>query len=619
MFCSISYSQNCASLITTAKNYIDTYIVPNGTNAITGQRSNTALNYILTALKCTDTIRDLSFGKNATKDSFVIIYKGVRFSAKDSIGSGGGGGSGTVTSVSVATANGVSGTVANSTTTPTLTLTLGAITPTSVNGVVISTLATKTALNDTALALRNIRKVDTIYKKSTNRDLTYFKINGTEYSFKDSSGTSSAPSLQDVCNVSNSTSTDINTLDQFGNIITSLKNEGNAGTLTVATGDGSNEINIRSSGAYIDFKNGVNTLQVRSDNLSDNRNQQWADANGVHVMSVNGQTADNSGNVTLTTIGIDSSLFLNGFDLVFASRDFLPTDQNKILALAGGVHLTMPIGSTFTGSPLQPIGIISFNTDNSFELNPGEVVRLRDSDTTAGEFTLLITGDNGTQSSLVLIGSSFVLNGQTSSSYIQNLFTQINNTFINLDSAYIPLSGTVTGSPVTGILAFKNDDEYISIVNTSDVNQGGINNNGQGAVFKTQNNLLSTAYGNGTILMVGDDANSLSVECLGAAPVGVVLADDYSANYTDFALTQKKYVDNLTIKGTYNSGAVVAQTTFTVTIPTQENTDYVVITEADNLLSAPVRYVTNKTTTTFDIVYLSALTGTVSIGYILRK
>jgi len=48
-------------------------------------------------------------------------------------------GAGTVQSVSVTTANGVSGSVANATTTPAITLTLGAITPTSVNGLTIST------------------------------------------------------------------------------------------------------------------------------------------------------------------------------------------------------------------------------------------------------------------------------------------------------------------------------------------------------------------------------------------------------------------------------------------------------------------------------------------------
>lgn len=52
--------------------------------------------------------------------------------------SGGGGGGGTVTKVSVTTANGVSGSVANDTTTPAISLTLGAITPTSVNSIVLS-------------------------------------------------------------------------------------------------------------------------------------------------------------------------------------------------------------------------------------------------------------------------------------------------------------------------------------------------------------------------------------------------------------------------------------------------------------------------------------------------
>ncbi len=58
-------------------------------------------------------------------------------------------GSGTVTSVSVATANGVSGTVATATTTPAITLILGAITPTTVNGITL-------ALHDTGLSLDNI-------------------------------------------------------------------------------------------------------------------------------------------------------------------------------------------------------------------------------------------------------------------------------------------------------------------------------------------------------------------------------------------------------------------------------------------------------------------------------
>lgn len=60
------------------------------------------------------------------------------------------GGAGTVTTVSVVTANGVSGSVANATTTPAITLTLGAITPTTVNGVTIPTTTDTVALLGTS-------------------------------------------------------------------------------------------------------------------------------------------------------------------------------------------------------------------------------------------------------------------------------------------------------------------------------------------------------------------------------------------------------------------------------------------------------------------------------------
>lgn len=57
---------------------------------------------------------------------------------------GSSGGSGTVTSVSIVSANGISGSVANPTTTPAVTLSLGAITPSSVNSVVLSGSSTPT-------------------------------------------------------------------------------------------------------------------------------------------------------------------------------------------------------------------------------------------------------------------------------------------------------------------------------------------------------------------------------------------------------------------------------------------------------------------------------------------
>lgn len=74
---------------------------------------------------------------------YLIVYDGTAFQIIGDPPSGSSG-TGTVQTVSVTTANGVSGSVANATTTPAITLTLGAITPTSVNSVVVSGSSTPT-------------------------------------------------------------------------------------------------------------------------------------------------------------------------------------------------------------------------------------------------------------------------------------------------------------------------------------------------------------------------------------------------------------------------------------------------------------------------------------------
>lgn len=66
------------------------------------------------------------------------------------------------------------------------------------------------------------------------------------------------------------------------------------------------------------------------------------------------------------------------------------------------------------------------------------------------------------------------------------------------------------------------------------------------------------------------------------------------------------------------SGVGTATTTFTVTIgSTMSNNTYKVTATPTNLLSAAVFYINNKTTTTFDVVYLAGLTGTVAFDWIL--
>ena len=64
-------------------------------------------------------------------------------------------GTGTVTSTSITAANGISGTVATATTTPAITLSLGAITPTSTNGVSAATMAYLDATSSVQTQLNN--------------------------------------------------------------------------------------------------------------------------------------------------------------------------------------------------------------------------------------------------------------------------------------------------------------------------------------------------------------------------------------------------------------------------------------------------------------------------------
>lgn len=86
------------------------------------------------------------------------------------IASTGGGGTGTVTAVSVATANGFSGTVTNPTTTPAIMIIAGAITPTSVNGLTITT-------STGTLTIANLKVL------TTSNTLTFTGTDGSSVNF----------------------------------------------------------------------------------------------------------------------------------------------------------------------------------------------------------------------------------------------------------------------------------------------------------------------------------------------------------------------------------------------------------------------------------------------------
>lgn len=88
------------------------------------------------------------------------------------------------------------------------------------------------------------------------------------------------------------------------------------------------------------------------------------------------------------------------------------------------------------------------------------------------------------------------------------------------------------------------------------------------------------------------------------------------ANAGDVTSTQLRA--DLGIIANSFSGVGTATTVFTVTIgTTQANATYKVNVTPTSALSAALFYVTNKTTTTFDVTYLAGLTGTVTFDWIL--
>lgn len=99
-----------------------------------------------------------------------------------------------------------------------------------------------------------------------------------------------------------------------------------------------------------------------------------------------------------------------------------------------------------------------------------------------------------------------------------------------------------------------------------------------------------------------------------------------NGNTGDVAITNNISANNLSGTNTGDlpsgsfSGVGTATTTFTVTIgSTQANTTYKVVASPSNVLSAAVFYINNKTTTTFDVVYIAGLTGTVAFDWILAR
>ena len=96
---------------------------------------------------------------------------------------------------------------------------------------------------------------------------------------------------------------------------------------------------------------------------------------------------------------------------------------------------------------------------------------------------------------------------------------------------------------------------------------------------------------------------------------GAIENDGTNLYYTATAAGTRQQLNRQVWGGSF-SGTGTATTTFTVTTGfTTANTTYKVNVTPTSSLSAALFYVTNKTTTTFDVMYLAGLTGTVTFDW----
>lgn len=181
----------------------------------------------------------------------------------------------------------------------------------------------------------------------------------------------------------------------------------------------------------------------------------------------------------------------------------------------------------------------------------------------------------------------------------------VGNVLLSGGTGTLPLYGKVTSSHIDSTIptiAGNNTFSGSSNSFTNTVNLNGATNLNGGGNFKS--GFGASFYNTG---------NTFAAQLLVPS-----LTANRAINIPDISGTMALLSD-IAIGGIY-SDTVTAQSTFTVSIgSTLANTNYKVVISPDNALSAVSFYINNKTTTTFDIVVLSPLTGTISFEWILVK
>lgn len=237
----------------------------------------------------------------------------------------------------------------------------------------------------------------------------------------------------------------------------------------------------------------------------------------------------------------------------------------------------------------------------------------------------LATGDGS-----ALTGNATGLTAGTASStsaFFEDFFATAGYTTSGSNNIFLETDGD--GSLLSGVLHTDDDISVGNIISsgTTSLDNGNITTDGSGnlttqGTVNFNHNLTCDNMGNVGIPSGNLHVGNQGIQCDGQLVVsGATFLDGFNIS-TDSAgtLTALAFIGygggltglpNQTFAGT-KTATGTATTTFTVAIGhTMANTNYSATAEGSNLLSSAVHWTTNKTTTTFDVVYATGLTGTV--------
>jgi len=159
----------------------------------------------------------------------------------------------------------------------------------------------------------------------------------------------------------------------------------------------------------------------------------------------------------------------------------------------------------------------------------------------------------------------------------------------------------------------------------------GVVTNVSGGNFIIKNSTFEVV--NAVPLMTGGAGGTRTLTIAGVSTNATMLSDQNGTGVTVNVIGKNSVADGVESKDAVNKGQLdtasgtsgsfsatgTATTTFTVTIgTTQADALYKVTASPSNVLSAVMFYINNKTTTTFDVVFVTGLTGAVAFDWILK-